>query len=165
MKLYKSKPLVWGFIALLLIVIMYYVSNFYQVKENFYPITIDDAEQILLGKTMYQNNCSSCHKVNLAGVAQWKIRDDTDNLPAPPLNGNGHAWHHHDEMLFKIIKYGTGSFVENYKGDMKAYKDKLSDEEIIAVLAYMKSYWPKDKYERQIMLIHKSNIQMKIVKL
>ena len=95
---------------------MYYVSNFYQVKENFYPITIDDAEQILLGKTVYQNNCSSCHKVNLAGVTQWKIRDDTGNLPAPPLNGNGHAWHHHDKMLFKIIKYGTGSFVENYKG-------------------------------------------------
>ena len=155
MKLYKSKPLVWGFIALLLIVIMYYVSNFYQVKENFYPITIDDAEQILLGKTVYQNNCSSCHKVNLAGVTQWKIRNDTGNLPAPPLNGNGHAWHHHDKMLFKIIKYGTGSFVENYKGNMKAYKDKLSDEEIIAVIAYMKSFWPKDKYEKQIMLSYK----------
>ena len=47
MKLYKSRTLVWGFIALLLIVIMYYVSNFYQVKENFYPITIDEAEQII----------------------------------------------------------------------------------------------------------------------
>ena len=155
MKLYKSKPLVWGFIVLLLIVIMYYVSNFYQVKENFYPITIDDAEQILLGKIVYQKNCSSCHKVNLAGVPQWKIRDDKGNLQAPPLNGQGHAWHHHDEMLFKIIKYGTESFVENYEGDMKAYKDKLSDAEIIAVLAYLKSYWPKDKYERQIMLSHK----------
>ena len=155
MKLYKSKPLVWGFIALLLIVIMYYVSNFYQVKENFYPITIDDAEQILLGKTVYQNNCSSCHKVNLAGVTQWKIRDDTGKLPPPPLNGNGHAWHHHDKMLFKIIKYGTGSFVENYKGDMKAYKDKLSDKKIIAVIAYIKSFWPKDKYEKQIMLSYK----------
>ena len=155
MKLYKSKPLVWGFIALLLIVIMYYVSNFYQVKENFYPIAIDDAEQILLGKTVYQSNCSSCHKVNLAGVTQWKIRNDTGNLSAPPLNGNGHAWHHHDKMLFKIIKYGTGSFVENYKGNMKAYKDKLSDEKIIAVIAYMKSFWPKDKYEKQIMLSYK----------
>ena len=84
MKLYKSRTLVWGFIALLLIVIMYYVSNFYQVKENFYPITIDDAEQILLGKTVYQNNCSSCHKVNLTGVTQWKISDDKANLSAPP---------------------------------------------------------------------------------
>ena len=58
-------------------------------------------------------------------------------------------------MLFKIIKYGTGSFVENYKEDMKAYKDMLSDEEIIAVIAYMKSFWPKDKYEKQIMLSYK----------
>ena len=155
MKLYKSKTLVWGFIALLLIVIIYFVSSFFQVTRTLYPITIDDAEQVVLGKAVYQNNCSSCHKVNLAGEPQWKIRDGIGNLPAPPLNGNGHAWHHQDEMLFRIIKYGTGSFVENYEGNMKAYNDKLSDEEIRAVIAYMKSFWSKDKYEKQIMLSYK----------
>ena len=63
---------------------MYNVSSFLQVKENLYPIIIDDTKQILLGKIAYQKNCSSCHKVNLVGVTQWKIRDDKGNLPAPP---------------------------------------------------------------------------------
>ena len=48
-----------------------------------------------------------------------------------------------------------GVLLKTIKGDMKAYKDKLSDEEIIAVIAYMKSFWPKDKYEKQIMLSYK----------
>ena len=29
-------------------------------------------------------------------------------------------------------------------------EDKLADQEIDSVLAYMKSYWSKDKYEYQV---------------
>jgi len=54
--------------------------------------------------------------------------------------------------LRALVVIGRGAFKVR---DMKAYKDKLSDEEIIAVIAYMKSFWPKDKYEKQIMLSYK----------
>ena len=35
---------------------------------------------------------------------------------------------------------------------MMGFGDKLSDKEIDSVLAYIKSYWPKDKYDHQIKL-------------
>jgi mono/diheme cytochrome c family protein len=33
---------------------------------------------------------------------------------------------------------------------MMGFEDKLSDKDIDSVLAYIKSYWPKDKYDHQI---------------
>ena len=40
--------------------------------------------------------------------------------------------------------------VEGYDGKMMGFEESLSDKDIDSVLAYIKSYWPKDKYEHQI---------------
>ena len=118
--------------------------------HNHFPITIDSELMINRGKIAYENNCVSCHMVNLAGAENWKGVDEDGHQKAPPLNGAGHTWHHDDKTLHSIIKYGLAKLVEGYEGKMMGYEDNLSDKDIDSVLAYIKSYWPKDKYEHQI---------------
>ena len=118
--------------------------------HNHFPITIDSELMINRGKIAYENNCVSCHMVNLAGAENWKGVDEDGHQKAPPLNGTGHTWHHDDKTLHSIIKYGLAKLVESYEGKMMGYEDNLSDKDIDNVLSYIKSYWPKDKYEHQI---------------
>ena len=65
-------------------------------------------------------------------------------MPAPPHDESGHTWHHSDEVLFRIVKEGTAAIVGGgYESDMPGFADVLSDEEIRAVLDYIKSTWPE----------------------
>lgn len=105
-----------------------------------------DIEITKLGKAIYNENCASCHGVNLEGQSNWKRPNSQGMLPAPPHDNTGHTWHHTDDLLFGITKYGLAEFsgLKNHKTDMPIYKDILTDEEIIAVLSYIKSTWPQD---------------------
>ena len=120
------------------------------IAHNHFPITIDSKLMISKGKIAYENNCISCHMINLVGAENWKGVDEDGNQKAPPLNGTGHTWHHDDKTLHSIIKYGLAKLVEGYEGKMMGFEESLSDKDIDNVLAYIKSYWPKNKYEHQI---------------
>jgi len=120
--------------------------------HNHFPITIESKLMITRGKVAYENNCVSCHMINLAGAENWKRLDEDGHRKAPPLDGTGHTWHHDDKTLHSIIKYGLANLIDGYEGKMMGFKDNLSDKDIDSVLAYIKSYWPKDKYEHQINL-------------
>ena len=121
-------------------------------SDNHYPITRDSELMIVRGKIAYQNNCVSCHQVNLAGAENWIGLDEVGHRKAPPLNGTGHTWHHDDATLHTIIKYGLVGIVSDYEGKMGGFGDNLSDKDIDAVLAYIKSFWPDDYYQHQINL-------------
>ena len=120
--------------------------------HNHFPITTESKIMIERGKIVYQNNCVSCHMIDLAGAENWKGLDEDGHRKAPPLNGTGHTWHHDDKTLHAIIKYGLAKLVNNYKGKMIGFEDNLSDKEIDSVLAYVKSFWPEEEYEYQINL-------------
>ena len=64
-------------------------------------------------------------------------------MPAPPHDESGHTWHHADGVLFAITKRGLvpPHAPVGYESDMPAFGGKLSDEEIWAVLAFIKSHW------------------------
>ena len=64
-------------------------------------------------------------------------------MPAPPHDESGHTWHHPDHVLFGITKRGLVPpyAPAGYKSDMPAFADQLSDDEIWAVLAYIKGHW------------------------
>lgn len=95
------------------------------------------------GKALYQENCASCHGSNLEGQADWKIRLPNGRLPAPPHDESGHTWHHPDRVLVEIVNRGTAAIVGGgYESDMPGFGDVLSDEEVIAILDYIKSTWP-----------------------
>ena len=101
-----------------------------------------DAQLVAVGEILYQQHCASCHGAELEGQANWKQRDENGYLPAPPHDETGHTWHHPDEQLFEITKIGTEAFVGmGYRSNMIGFEDQLSDSEIWAVLAFIKSEW------------------------
>lgn len=104
-----------------------------------------DAAQVARGKQVYAAQCAACHGVNLEGQPNWRERRPDGKLPAPPHDANGHTWHHPDDQLFYITKQGTQAIAgPDYKTDMRGFGDVLSDADIWAVLAYIKSTWPAD---------------------
>ena len=107
---------------------------------------------IVSGEENYQSHCASCHGVDLEGQPNWRKQKADGSLPAPPHDETGHTWHHDDQTLHSIIKYGLAKLVKNYQGKMIGFEDNLSDKEIDSVLAYIKSFWPKEEYEYQINL-------------
>jgi mono/diheme cytochrome c family protein len=104
------------------------------------PVT---AEQVGLGQDLYAANCAACHGVNLEGEPDWKRRKDNGRMPAPPHDASGHTWHHADRQLFTITKFGVNAVVPGYESDMPGFEGVLSDDEIKAVLAFIKSTWPE----------------------
>lgn len=101
------------------------------------------SDEIALGQDIYPANCASCHGGDLEGQPDWKRRLDTGRMPAPPHDESGHTWHHADRQLFTITKLGVGAVVPGYESDMPAYEGVLTDAEIAAPLAYIKSTWPE----------------------
>ena len=107
----------------------------------------DDKQQVARGKPLYEKFCASCHGARLEGQANWKRKLPNGRRPAPPHDPSGHTWHHPDAILFGITKYGPvpGKYAPpNYESDMPGYEKTLSDEDIWAVLAYIKSSWPPE---------------------
>jgi mono/diheme cytochrome c family protein len=110
----------------------------------------DNAEQVALGQRVYLSFCAGCHGAELEGQPNWKKRLPLGNFPAPPHDKTGHTWHHADQWLFEIVKYGGRYHAPaRYRSAMPAYQDMLSDTEIWAVLAFIKSHWPADIRAKQ----------------
>lgn len=107
------------------------------------------------GSNLFQQNCATCHKANAEGTLDWKKRDKLGNLPPPPLNGTAHAWHHDKEVLTKTIREGGARL----GGTMPAFKDKLSENDIDAVIAYFQSKWPEELYKNWENRFHSTDIQ------
>jgi len=102
-----------------------------------------DATQVARGRTVYAEQCASCHGARLEGQPEWRSRKPDGRLPAPLHDAAGHTWHHPDADLFKITKQGVGAFAPaGYESDMPAFGSVLSDAEIWAVLAFIKASWP-----------------------
>jgi mono/diheme cytochrome c family protein len=65
-------------------------------------------------------------------------------MPAPPHDASGHTWHHPDEALFRVTKEGSAAVAGGgYESDMPGFGDVMTDAEIRAVLAFIKSNWPE----------------------
>ena len=94
------------------------------------------------GRQLYLKNCTVCHGLNAEGSPDWRKRDKDGKFPPPPLNGTGHAWHHPKKALIYTIKNGTKAL----GGNMPAWKDRLSDEEIETIILWFQSKWPEELY-------------------
>lgn len=113
---------------------------------------------IAAGAQLYQANCAACHGADGQGQPNWRQRRADGKLPAPPMNGDGHTWHHPDGQLFAMVKHGIEALApEGYASDMEGFDDRLSDREIRQVLAYIKSTWPDEKLARQQEITRRAN--------
>ena len=102
-----------------------------------------DTARVALGATLYAQHCAACHGPKLEGQPNWRRPLPNGRMPAPPHDESGHTWHHPDRVLFAITKDGLvpPHAPKGYESDMPAFAAKLSDEEIWAVLAHIKSHW------------------------
>ena len=108
----------------------------------------DDPVFVKMGEKVYLVQCASCHGVTLEGQVGWQDTMVDGMRLAPPHDKSGHTWHHPDEMLFNLTKYGFQAMInDDYKVSMPVYDGILSDEEIIASLSYIKSTWPEEVVE------------------
>lgn len=110
------------------------------------PYAIDVTDQALLdlGGTIYRQSCAVCHGRNFEGQANWRTRNAAGLLPAPPHDETGHTWHHPDEILFNLVKFGPGYNLEGYQSAMRGYEGLLTDEEIRAVNSFIAASWPEE---------------------
>lgn len=117
-------------------------------------LNAEDLVVVQAGEKVYQVYCASCHGATLEGQPEWRKRDANGILPAPPHDASGHTWHHADDMLFEITKYGPSTVIgdSSYKTNMPAFKGILTDEDIIAVLSFIKNTWPEEerKWQEQV---------------
>lgn len=114
---------------------------------------LDESERIAQGQTLYGVRCASCHGKNLEGQPNWKTPLPNGRMPAPPHDKSGHTWHHADKALAGVTKLGLKLFAgDNYESDMPAFGTILSDQEIEAIMTYIKSTWPERErnYQEQI---------------
>ena len=100
------------------------------------------ASGIAVGMTTFAENCAVCHGDAGQGHPDWQSSNADGTLNPPPLNGDGHTWHHSDGVLYRIVRDGGAIPSQpDFKSGMPAFGDKLSQEEIVSVLAYIKSLW------------------------
>jgi len=105
-----------------------------------------DSQLTARGASIYAAQCASCHGANLQGQPNWRERGPDGLLPAPPHDASGHTWHHPDSVLIRITRDGVAAVAgdPNYRTAMPVYRGLMSDEDIVAVLSWIKSRWPSD---------------------
>jgi mono/diheme cytochrome c family protein len=112
-----------------------------------------DPKVVSRGHEIYAEHCASCHGAHLEGEANWRQRKPSGRLPAPPHDATGHTWHHPDQQLFELTKHGPSALVGgDYESDMPGYEGSLDDDEIVAVLSFIKSTWPAQVRQRHDMI-------------
>lgn len=107
------------------------------------------------GEVIYNANCQSCHGGRTGGSM----------MDYPPRhNANGHTWHHPDCELVAIVRDGSDAMTDMMREmmappgapKMQAFKDRLSDDEIAAVLAYIKTMWTLEERATQTNITRQS---------
>ena len=101
-----------------------------------------DRSRIESGGKVYAANCAVCHGARGEATSDWRRREPDGSFPPPPLNGTAHTWHHPFGILARQIKFGA----PGGDGKMPIFQGKLTDEEIINVIAWFQSLWPDDIY-------------------
>lgn len=103
----------------------------------------DDVVKVTAGKALYARWCSGCHGRKLQGQPLWQLQDQYAGRRAPAHDQTGHTWTHSDDDLFLMTRDGrfpsTDPEAPSY---MPAFHDFLGNEQIIAVIAYIKASWP-----------------------
>jgi len=90
---------------------------------------------VALGEDVFTRVCAECHGTNAEGHAF---------PPAPALDGSEHAWHHPDVQIRDWIKNGKFGPVPT-----PALGDRVTEAEIDAVIAYIKSLWSEGQRSSQ----------------
>lgn len=96
----------------------------------------EDVDPMVLGKRQY-TQCQACHQSNGQGVTG----------AFPPLDGSERVLGH-PAAFTRILLHGLAGEVivkgESYNGNMPAWGEQMSDEQIAAVMTYVRKSWSND---------------------
>lgn len=99
------------------------------------------------GRALYLEHCAACHGVDLEGQPNWRSSGADGVYPAPPHDETGHTWHHDDAMLIDYITRGGQAVLDDmgvtFNSGMPGFGSVLDEQEIEAILDYIKSSWPR----------------------
>lgn len=102
-----------------------------------------DASAVARGEGIYQANCAACHGDKAQGAPDWSKKGADGKFPPPPLNAEGHAWHHPMSWLVAMVRDGT--LLKG--GDMPGWAGTLDDAQIRDVLMFVQSQWPAEVFQ------------------
>ncbi len=91
------------------------------------------------GADLYRQHCQSCHGGPAGG--------SPTEFP-PRHNAQGHTWHHGDCELIHWTLEGKPSFGATGT-TMPAFSDRLSEDDVRAILAHIKTWWTEEQREAQ----------------
>jgi len=118
------------------------------------------AAELARGGALYAAQCASCHGARLEGQPNWQTVGRDGKVLAPPQDATGHSWQHPDEALFRLVKFSVRDVAPaGYVSDMPEFADRLSDDQINAVIAFIKSRWPRDYRAYQVMITNPTAAQ------
>jgi mono/diheme cytochrome c family protein len=103
------------------------------------------------GERLYNVYCSTCHGGPVAERAAAR-----PSYP-PPHNASGHTWQHATCELEAIVRDGGDDMTRALRAaqappgavEMPSFKDRLSADEIDAILAYIKTMWTDEQRQSQ----------------
>lgn len=104
-------------------------------NDSMFPIEVSE-ERVNAGKADYMANCATCH--GEPGVTLPPLES------APRHDEAGHTWHHADRSLFEWTLDRPPLATT-----MPAFRGVLTEEQVINILAYIKSTWPENIQQRQ----------------
>lgn len=139
--------MIWKVLALLGVAAVLLGYQLYAPKADnpAWALQPKNAQIVTQGQALYMAHCASCHGDNREGQGNWRQRLASGRLPAPPHDETGHSWHHNDEALFNVTKFGPQYVAgADYQSDMPSFSGMISDAEIVAVLSFIKSMWSAD---------------------
>ncbi len=90
------------------------------------------------GEELYDRHCVACHGGATGGAI--------DDIP-PRHNAEGHTWHHADCDLIDMVLDGLPQ--REGHPQMPGFEDELSEAEVEAILAYIKTWWDAEQREVQ----------------
>jgi S-disulfanyl-L-cysteine oxidoreductase SoxD len=103
--------------------------------------------QVQVGERLFSVYCASCHGLDRPASITYPPRHDA----------TGHTWQHPDCQLLAIVRDGGDDMTRAMRAsqappgmvEMAAFKDRLTDDEIVAVLAYIKTLWTPEERQFQ----------------
>lgn len=97
----------------------------------------------------YQLYCAHCHGYQGEGQLVGAPME-TERLgmkPVPPHDSTGNLWRYADPLIYDVIRYGIQNPLNQYA--MVAYGAVFTDEQIAALVEYIKLWWTDEQRAHQ----------------
>ena len=122
----------------------------YSQSGKVVPGDATDLDQVAFGGRIYSRICANCHGTELDGQLGWEVPLKDGTRLAPAHSAEGKTWRRGDDALFEVVKVGGETLrPDGGVSRMPGFGEKLTDEEIWAVIAFIKSTWPSNVQDAQ----------------